>query len=111
VSVGFFVAGLPGAVAGLLAVMTPAFLVLPMMTWLAARSDSPRLRGAIRAVVLSSAGLLASASVPLARDAIQGALTLAIVVVTFVLLSFTRVDSAWVMLGAAAVGLASRVFG
>ena len=42
VSVGYFVSGLPGAAAGLLAVMTPAFLVLPLMTWMSARADSPR---------------------------------------------------------------------
>lgn len=32
-----------------------------------------------------------------------------IVVVSFVVLSFTRVDSAWMMLGAAAVGLATKL--
>ena len=50
-----------------------------------------------------------SASFPLARDAITGAATLGIVIVTFLVLSFTRVDTAWVMLGAAAVGLASKL--
>src|ERR1700680_5128823 len=45
VSVGYFVSGLPGAAAGLLAVMTPAFLVLPLMTWMSARADSPRVKG------------------------------------------------------------------
>jgi chromate transporter len=111
VSVGYFVSGLPGAAAGLLAVMTPAFLVLPLMNWISAHADSPRVKGAIRAIILASAGLLMSASVPLARDAIHGALTLAIVAATFVLLSFTRVDSAWVMLGAAAAGLAAKLMG
>ena len=108
VSVGYFVSGLPGAFAGLLAVMTPAFLILPLMNWMGARVGTPRLKSAIRAVILASAGLLLSSSLPLARDAIAGALSLAIVIVTFVLLSFTRVDSAWVMLGAAAVGLAAK---
>jgi chromate transporter len=90
-------------------VMTPAFLVLPLMTWMGARAGTPRIRGAIRAVVLASAGLLLSASLPLARDAITGLLALVIVVVSFVVLSFTRVDSAWVMLGAAAVGLVAKL--
>src|SRR5277367_6285279 len=58
VSVGYFVGGLPGAAVGLLAVMTPAFFILPMMYWIGARANSPRIRGAIRAVVLASAGLL-----------------------------------------------------
>ncbi len=111
VSVGYFVSGLPGAFAGLLAVVTPAFLVLPLLSWIGGRAGTPRIKSAIRAVILASAGLLLSASLPLARDAITGALSLAIVVVTFVLLSFTRIDSAWVMLGAATLGLASKLLG
>ena len=63
------------------------------------------MRGAIRAVIAATAGLLLSASLPLARDAIHGAVSLGIIGVTFVLLSFTKVDSAWVMFGAAVVGL------
>jgi chromate transporter len=109
VSVGYFIRGLPGAVAGLLAVMTPAFLVLPLMSWLGARAGTPRIRSAIRAIVLASAGLLLSASFPLARDAITGAVTLAIVIGTFLVLSFTRVDSAWVMLSAAVIGLGAKL--
>jgi chromate transporter len=108
VSVGYFVHGLPGAFAGLLALITPAFLVIPMVRWLRTRARMPRIRSAIRAIVLASAGLLLAASLPLAGDAITGAVTLAIVVVTAIVLSFTRVDSAWVMLGAAIVGLAAK---
>jgi chromate transporter len=105
VSVGYFVDGVPGAIAGLLAVVTPAFLVLPLLYWVGSRASGPRVRGAIRAIVLATAGLLLSATIPLARDAITGAVSLAIVALSFVLLSFTRIDSAWVMLGAAVAGL------
>jgi chromate transporter len=108
VSVGYFVDGLPGAAVALLAVMTPAFLILPLMYWMRARAEDPRIRSAIRAVVLASAGLLLASSLPLARDAITGGLTLAIVIVTFLALSFTSVDSSWMMLGAAGVGLAAK---
>jgi chromate transporter len=111
VSVGYFVSGLPGAAVGLLAVMTPAFFILPLMYWMGARAGTPRIRGAIHAVVLASAGLLLSSSLPLARDAITGVLSLVIVVVTFLALSFTRVDSAWMMLGAAGVGLTAKLLG
>ena len=105
VSVGYFVDGLAGAFAGFLALITPAFLVIPMMRWLRARAGTPRFRSAVQAVILASAGLLLASSIPMAGDAITGHLTLAIVAVTFVVLSFTRVDSAWLMLGAAVVGL------
>jgi chromate transporter len=109
VSVGYFVDGLPGAFAGFLALITPAFLVLPLMSWMGKRAGHPRIRGVIRAVVLASAGLLMSASLPLAKDAITGVLTLTIFTVTLLTLSVTRIDSAWLMLGAAATGLAAKL--
>jgi chromate transporter len=111
VSVGYFVDGLPGATAALLALMTPAFLIIPLMNWIGAHAGSPRIRGAIQAVILASAGLLLSASLPLSRDAITGAFTLAIVVITFLVLSFTRIDSAWLMIGAAVAGLLAKLAG
>ncbi len=111
VSVGYFAGGIAGAVAGFLAMITPAFLVLPLMYWIGARAGTPRVRSAIRAVVLAAAGLLLSASLPIARDAVTGTASLMIVVASFVLLTFTRVDSAWVMAGAAAAGLAAKVMG
>jgi chromate transporter len=110
VSVGYFAAGLPGALAGLIALLTPAFLIIPLMSWIGEYANLPRIRGAIRAVILGSAGLLMAASIPLARDAATGPLAAAIVIVSFLVLSFTRVETWWVMVGAAAVGLGAKLF-
>lgn len=109
VSVGYYAAGMPGAVAGLLALMTPAFLIVPMMRWVGTRAESPRVKSAIRAVVLASAGLLLSASVPLARDAITGWLTFGIVLLSFAVLALTKIDTFWVVLGGAVIGLIAKV--
>ncbi len=109
VSVGYSVDGLPGAAVGLLALMTPAFLVLPLMRWIGARANSPRVKSAIRAVVLASAGLLLSASLPLARDAIIGPLTFVIMLASFAILVLTKIDTVWVVLGGAAVGLIAKM--
>jgi chromate transporter len=111
VSVGYFAAGLPGALAGLIALMTPAFLIIPMMSWIGAYANLPRVRSAIRAVILASAGLLMAASIPLARDAATGPLAVAIIVLSFIVLAFTRVETWWVMIGAALVGLSSKLLG
>ena len=111
VSAGYFADGVPGAIAGTFAVITPAFLILPMMHFAGARARTPRVRGAVQAVLLASAGLLISSSLALARDAVHGPLTLLIALVSFAALSFTRIDSAWVMLGAAIVGLGARLIG
>jgi len=111
VSVGYFAAGLPGALAGLIALLTPAFLIIPLMSWVGKYANLPRIRGAIRAVILGSAGLLMAASIPLARDAATGPLAAAILVTSFIVLSFTRVETWWVMVGAAVVGLGAKLFG
>jgi chromate transporter len=111
VSVGYFVAGLPGAVAGLLALITPAFLIIPLLRWVGEYAELPRIRRAIRAVILASAGLIAAASVALAREAATDPLTAAIIVFSFLVLTLTRVATWWVMSGAAIVGLAAQLWG
>jgi chromate transporter len=109
VSVGYFVAGAPGACAGMLATITPAFLIIPMIRRLGVRANRPRARSAIQAVTLAAAGLLIASTAPLAKDAVTGPLPMLIAVASFLLLAFTRLDNAWVILGSAIAGLASRL--
>lgn len=78
VSVGYFVAGIPGAVAGWLAMVTPALLVIGLMHYLGRKADQPRVKSVIQAVVAASAGLILATALPLAHDAILGTVTLAI---------------------------------
>lgn len=109
VCIGYAVAGVPGAISAFLALITPAFLALPLMRWLGRHANQPRVRDAIRGLLIGSAGLLLASSVPLARDAIAGPLSIAIMLGTFLVLSFTRLDSAWLIISAAAVGLAAKL--
>jgi hypothetical protein len=57
VCVGYLAGGVPGACMGFLALITPAFLVIPLMRWLGQRADIPRVRSAIRGLMLASSGL------------------------------------------------------
>jgi chromate transporter len=109
VSVGYFVAGIPGACVGCLAVMTPAFLIIPMLHYLGARADRPALKSAIQAVMLAASGLVISATVPLAKDALTGPLAIAIALGSFLFLVLTRKDTVWVILGSAAAGLVGKL--
>jgi chromate transporter len=111
VSVGYIAAGLPGAMAGLIALITPAFLIIPLMNWIGRYTGQPRVRSAIRAIILASAGLLIAASIPLTMDAVTGPLAAAMVAASFFVLTFTGIESWWVMLGAALVGLGSKLAG
>jgi chromate transporter len=110
VSLGYLAAGVPGACAGWLAMITPAFLIIPMLRFLGVRAEHPRARAVARAVLFAGAGLMASAAVPLARDAITTPLSLAIVTASFLAIASARVDSLWVMLGAALIGLIAFQF-
>jgi chromate transporter len=107
VSVGYFVAGTPGAFCGWLAMATPAFLIIPLLRYLGARADRPEVRGAIEAVTLAAAGLIVASAIPLARSALTGTVTAAIAAASFLLLVATRIDTIWVIVGAAALGLAA----
>jgi len=87
--------------------ITPAFLIIPMLRFLGKRAEHRRARAVTRSVLCAGAGLMGSAAIPLARDVIHGPLPLTIVAASFALIAFTRVDSLWVMLGAALVGFAA----
>jgi len=107
VSVGYFIGGVPGAAVGALAVMTPAFLIIPLLRYLGARAERPEVKSAIQCVMVAAAGLVISSTVPLARDALNGPISIAIAIGSFFFLVITRKDTVWVVLGSALIGLAA----
>lgn len=108
VGVGYFAGGIPGAVAGFTAMVTPAFLIIGLLKTLGSRAENPSVKRAIRAVILAAAGLILASALPLARDSITGPAPAIIALASFAALVFTRVDTAWVILAAAACGLLMR---
>jgi chromate transporter len=105
VCVGYQVAGWPGATAGFLAMVTPAFFILGLLRWLGRHVEVPAMRRTIRALLIAAAGLLAATSVNLAGSGIRDPFTAVVAIAAFAAFAFTRVDSVWVMLAAAAAGL------
>ena len=71
VAVGYFAAGWAGAVAGWLAMVTPALLAIPLLAAIERFLHLPRMRAAVDAVVIASAVLLIVSGVNLAGDAIR----------------------------------------
>ena len=69
VSIGYFARGWPGVVAAWLAMVTPALLVIPLVTLLRRWLHVPRVRAAVDAVVIASAVLLLTSVVRMAIDA------------------------------------------
>ncbi|MGB9604288.1 MAG: chromate transporter [Bryobacteraceae bacterium] len=109
VSVGYFAAGVPGAIAGMLALITPAFLVIPMVRFLGPKARQPRVCSAIEGVLAAAAGLLVSSTLPLARESVHDPFSASVALASFLLLTATRLDIGWVMAGAAAAGLLAAV--
>lgn len=104
VSVGYSVAGVPGAIAGWGAVCTPALLIIPLIRFASLQTAHPRMRSATHAVVAASAGLLAAAVVPIAREGLTETWTFSIAIVCSLFL-FRKVNPLWLVLGASASGL------
>jgi len=111
VSVGYFADGIQGAIAGWLAMTTPALLIILLLRFFAARATHPRVRGMLQSVVLASAGLVVASSIPLARDAITGPVTASIAVGALVLLLSKKLDTLWVLCLSASVSLVCALLG
>jgi chromate transporter len=69
VAVGYLGGGVPGAVAGWLALVTPAFAALPLLVTVQRWLHQPRVRSLVDAVVIAGATLLVPAGLGLAYDA------------------------------------------
>ena len=105
VSVGYFTAGVPGAIAGWLALVTPSLSVILAIRYLGRKAEHPRVKSVLQAIVLASAEMLLATALPLASEALSGVLLLLIALGSGLILVFTRLDSIWVILGSAIVCL------
>jgi chromate transporter len=104
VLVGYFITGLPGALAGVLSLMTPALLAIPISR-LVLRGQSAILRGACSGIVIASCALMVATGLRLVPQATPSLLYLVIVAVGAALIALTPLKPVWVIAAAAAIGL------
>lgn len=103
VVVGYFVAGIPGALVGALALASPAILVIPIARAVRRGRDS-QVRGACSAIVIASCVLMATTSVRLAPEAAPS-LSLAVLAgAGLIALAPGRVPPVVVIVGSALLG-------
>jgi chromate transporter len=104
--VGYLVAGPLGAFLATVAIFTPSFVLVGLLTRLTDRlRASPWTSVLLDGVNATAFALMAGVSWQLGREAVVDGWTAAVVVVTLVLLWRTRLNSAWYVLGGAVVGL------
>ena len=110
--IGYLLGGLPGAAVATIGIFLPAFCFVaaigPFVERLRNRTWTAALLDGVNAAAL---GLMAGVTLVLASDAVVDPLTAALLVATAVLLWRTSLNSAWLVLGGAAIGLAGSLVG
>jgi chromate transporter len=101
--IGYVLGGLTGAVLATVAIFLPAFVLVALSGPLVPRLRSSTTAGAVLdGVNVAALALMVVVSAQLARTAVVDRFTLAIAVLSAVLLFRYRVNSAWLILGSAA---------
>jgi chromate transporter len=104
--IGYVVGGLPGALLATLGIFLPSFLFIALVHPVATRLrrsqwTAPLLDGVNAAALALMAGVL----IQLGQNALVDVLTWAIAVIAFVILLRFKINSAWLILAGAALGL------
>jgi chromate transporter len=109
VAVGFVTAGSTGAVVATVGIFRPAFVFVALSGPLVPRlRRSPTAGAVLDGVNVGALALMALATWQLARSAIVGLPTSLVGLVALLLLIRFRINSAWLVLGGAVVGLLLR---
>jgi chromate transporter len=111
VAVGYMVDGWPGAIAGWIAMSAPSLVVILLVGYFGKRARHPRARSMLQCVVLASATLLVLAAIPIGREALHGPLTIGITAVALPLLLWRRINTLWIIVGAAVLSLTGSMIG
>jgi chromate transporter len=110
--IGYVVAGVPGALLATFGIFLPSFVLVAL-----SHRIIPRLRrsrwaaGFLDGVNVAAVGLMATVTWQLAWAALVDGVTVAVGLVAAVLAFRLRLNSAWLVLGGALVGLAAKALG
>ena len=104
--IGYLLAGPTGAVVATLAIFLPAFLFTALSATVLHRvRNAPAVRGFLDGVNAAAVALIAVVLYELTHSALVDITMVAIAVISAVLIFWLKVNSAWVIVGAAAIGL------
>jgi chromate transporter len=105
--IGYLVAGVPGAVISTIAVFFPSFVIVALIgPWIPRLRQSPIAQAFLRGVNAAVVALILSVSLALFRSAVVDVWTALVVVVGLVALLRFKVNTLWLVMGGAVVGLA-----
>lgn len=109
--IGFILGGLPGALLATLGIFLPSFFFVAVSNPLIPRlRNSPWASGLLDGVNVVSLGLMAAVTWQLGRAAIIDPFTIALGLIAALLLFRFKINTAWLVLGGAAMGLISAIW-
>jgi chromate transporter len=104
--IGYLLAGIPGALLATLGIFLPSYVFVALSNPLIPRLRSSQwMSGLLDGVNAASLGLMAAVTWQLARASLVDPLTLAMAALALVLLVRVKLNSTWLILGGALVGL------
>jgi chromate transporter len=107
--IGYLLEGVPGALAATVGIFLPAFVFVAITgPFIPRLRQSPVLSGLLDGVNVASLALMAGVTWQLGRATVVDPFSAAIAVVALVLLARFKVNTAWLVVGGGAVGLAVR---
>jgi chromate transporter len=110
--IGYVLGGLPGALLATVGIFLPSFLFVAISNPLIPRiRNSARAGGLLDGVNAAALGLMAAVTWQLGRAALVDVTTVALAVISAVLLFRFKINSTWLIAGGAAAGLIGEMFG
>jgi chromate transporter len=104
--IGFILGGIPGAILATLGIFLPSFIFVAAGSFVINRiRNSPWTAGFLDGVNVASLGLMLGVTVQLGSSAILDPLTVLIAIASLVLILRYKVNSTWMILGGALIGL------
>lgn len=109
--IGYVLGGVKGAVLATLGIFLPSFFFVAISNPLIPKLRNSRWAGALLdGVTVASLGLMAAVTLQLGRQFLFDVQSLIVAVISFVLLIRYKINTTWLILGAAALGLLSRLW-
>ncbi len=109
--IGFILGGLPGALLATLGIFLPSFVFVAISNPLIPRiRNSPWFGGLLDGVNVASLSLMAAVTWQLGRASLTDPITILIAFVSLVLLMRSKVNSTWLIVGGALIGLLIAAF-
>jgi chromate transporter len=108
--IGFILGGVPGALLATLGIFLPSFIFVAIANPLIPRiRNSTWASGLLDGVNVASLGLMAAVTWQLGKSSLTDILTVLVALISFVLLIRFKVNSTWLIIGGAIIGLVYAV--